>query len=229
MTFAMKSGRKLALIMTTLMVVGVEVFGKDSLVTLERDFADPLNKSYDELCRRKLFRQGKSVLRFLRLPGNSGTEIGITIYQRPQQRHRGPGEFVLLVREPSTALWGTVIASVSLDKRTRKITVKDCETVIPTSTVMAVQTAWLAMLQHMQPAPDEFVLDASREIFFVRDVRNRELAGRLPLDNLGQNTRALYELAILLCRSCGASNAERPATFRKIEVVAMELTKRVGQ
>ncbi len=197
------------------------VLAKDQLVSVEADFAKgQLQKSYRELWQQKLFPKRDAVAKFLLLPGSIGTEIGITIYQRAGNGSGEQPQFGLIVKKPSSALWGNVITQVSIDKKPTRITIKTCEVSLPESTAKAVHGAWLAMLMKLEQPPDELIIDSSREIFFAKNSQGQELRGRLPLSKLGAKTTTLFEMANLLYFCCDKSEVERTNDFRRIETLA---------
>lgn len=215
---------KVVLLAVVLKCAEPTVLAKDQLVSVEGDFAKgQLDKSYRELWQQKLFPKRDAVAKFLRLPGAIGTEIGMTMYQRAK---KGPGkrpQFGLIVKEPSSALWGNVIARVSVNQKPKRISIKTCEVVLPESTAEAVHGAWLAMLMQPEQPSDELVIDSTREIFFAKNSQGQELRGRLPLSELGANTTRLFEMANLLYRCCGESEEERNTDFRRIETLARKV------
>jgi hypothetical protein len=83
------------------------------------------------------------------------------------------------------------------------------------------------MLQQIDPAPKELVLDSTLEIFCVRTNEGRVLRARLPLSvDLGMNNKRLLKIASLLSRCCNKTEAERLRDLHQIETLAKGITAR---
>ena len=201
--------------------------GVDRLESVEDDLtATNMHRAYHKLWQRKLL-QPQAIVQFVSAPGGGGSETGISICQIRQRDARGRLQFRLVVKEASSSLWSVVVAKHERTNKPKDVEVTTCEVPVPESTALAVHGAWLKMLQQIDPAPKELVLDATREIVCARTNEGRVLRARLPLSvDLGTNNRRLLKIASLLSRCCTESEAERLRDLHQIETLAKDITTR---
>jgi hypothetical protein len=212
--------------MITLIILAIctPASGADRLESVEQDLiVTKLHRAYHKLWNEQLLVRD-AMLQFVSAPAGGGHETGLSIVRADNK----PNRFNLVVKEATSSLWTIVIANAD-GAKARAVDVKTCKVPLPESTALAAYRAWLKMLERIDPAADQIVLDSTREIFFVRTLGGRTLRGRLPLTELGKNTRDMFEIAGLLRRSCGESGRAQAQTFVRIEKLSAIVATQAGR
>lgn len=181
--------------------------------------------AYQQLWQQKLLLTPGETARFVGLPGTTGVETAVSIYQAPGKENSLPGNYWVTATQASDRLWNCVEGSV--DPKT--IRVERCDAPIEESIALAIHKLWLAMLSQSRPQQksNEIVVDSSREIFSATNSNGIVLEGESSTAPK-QNTKALVSIAASLMEYCDAPAAKRAELTHNIKKTTSNLLVRVG-
>jgi hypothetical protein len=173
---------------------------------------------YDHLWKQKLLITPGDTARFVALPGISGEEQAVSVYQMPGRRNPFGSDYWLTVTQATGRLADTIFTPGEKSSDLRRIKIERCDIALPETTARAVSNTWLPMLHQVrvESTSGAILLDSSTEIFFAKTNSGKLLAGQLP-PRTSKRTSALLDIANSLIELCNVSEARRPEKFRNIE------------
>ncbi|HEV2803756.1 MAG TPA: hypothetical protein VGW57_02380 [Chthoniobacterales bacterium] len=199
----------------------------DHLVPLKEAVGS--SAAYQELWQRKLLLTPGETARFVSLPGTTGVETVISVYQASGKENSLPGDYWVTVTQASGRLWNCVAPGPRDHVDPQTIRVERCDVPIAQTTALALHKLWVTMLSQsrLQQKSNEIVVDSSSEIFSATNSNGIVLEGESSTSP-GQNTKALIGIATSLMEYCGAPVAKRAELTRKIKKSTSNLLARIG-
>jgi hypothetical protein len=200
------------------------------LIPVERSLEIADGADYRRLYERKLFVTRADLARFTYLPGLSGTEQTVAVYQSPGKAGSFPGSFWVTATEAS----GRLLACIPIPGQEerpvdpRSISVRRDDGPLPASTAQTLHAVWLAMLARTQPLHQQVIRgDTPTLLFAGLDSRGNLL--RAQADSVKGNTKDLWRIADSLIEYCRAPQPQRAELALQLEIKSSRLLKRVNQ
>jgi hypothetical protein len=200
------------------------------LIPVERSLEIADGADYKRLYERKLFVTRADLARFTYLPGLSGTEQTVAVYQSPGKAGSFPGRFWVTATEAS----GKLLACIPIPGQeerpvdARSISVRRDDAPLPASTVRTLHDVWLAMLARAHPLHQQVIRGDSPTLLFAA-IDSRGTLLRAQADSVKGNTKDLWRIGESLIEYCRAPQSKRAELGLKLETESSRLLKRVNQ